>query len=155
MAFATALMETRPALVKFARSLCHDFERAEDLASEAVSKAWGARSSFAPGTGLRAWLYVILRNVFLTEQRRKRWDGGYVADLGEIVIPMAASQEGHMHLLDLVEALDLIEPDQRDAVIAVALGDEYEEAAETLGVPVGTIKSRVGRGRKALQEMSQ
>lgn len=154
VAFANSLMAARPALVRYARSLCFDADRSEDLASETVAKGFAARASFIPGTNLRAWLTTILRNVFLTEQRRKRFDGGSIEDLGEFVIPVAATQEGHVHLRDAIDALAIIDPDQRDAVIAVALGNEYEEVAESMGVCVGTIKSRVGRGRKALQEIS-
>ena len=155
MAFAAALMDARPRLVSFARSLCRDAERAEDLASDTVAKAWAARRSFEPGSNLAAWLSTILRNCFLTEQRRKRWDGGYVEDLGPVTIPSPATQEDHVHLLDLNDALMLLERGQREAVIAVALEGDYEQAAISLDVAVGTIKSRVGRGRRALQEMSQ
>lgn len=154
IAFGVALMDARPALVRFGLKLCFDRERAEDLASETVAKAFAARASFEPGTSLRGWLFVILRNVFLTEQRRKRFDGGYVEDLALPDRGGPASQEDHIHLRDLDEAMALIPAEYRDAVIAVALVGDYEDAAVAMGVEIGTIKSRVGRGRKMLRELS-
>lgn len=155
MAFAAALMENRPKLVLFARRLCQDVDRAEDLASETVARGWRFRDHFEVGTNLSAWLTFILRNLFLSEQRRKRWDGGFIEDHEGFEVPISPSQEDHMHLLDLERALDLIPPEQREAVLAVAMNGDYEDAAHAMNVPVGTAKTRIARGRQALRDLSE
>lgn len=152
-AFAQDLMALRPRLVRFGRQLCHNPDRAEDLASHAIANAWRARDTFSRGTSLEAWVRFILRNLFLSEQRRKRWDGGYVADLEGFEVPAPASQESVVHVADIARAMKLIPAEQANALLAVALTGTYEEAAEDLGVAIGTIKSRVSRGRAALLEL--
>lgn len=149
-ALAREMMALRPQLVRFARGLSKDDERSEDLASEAITRGWKARASFEPGTSLRAWLFMILRNFFLTEQRRKKWDGGSTDDIAGFVIPVAPSQEEAIHVRDFERALKLLPIDQAEAVLAVSLSGSYAEAAEEANVAEGTIKSRVARGRAAL-----
>lgn len=152
-AFANALMEFRPKLVLFARSLCKELERSEDLASETVMRGWRYRNRFEPGTSLSAWLSTILRNLFMTEQRRKKWDGGFIEDREAMQIPALGSQEDHVHLNDLSAALDMLPTEQKEALLAVALEGDYEAAAIALDVNIGTIKSRVHRGRQALRDL--
>jgi RNA polymerase sigma factor (sigma-70 family) len=152
---ARDMMALRPMLVKFGRSLCRDEDRAEDLASDAIMRAWKHRSKFEPGTSPRAWLFIILRNLFFSEQRRKRWSGGYLEDMPALVATLGrrASQEDHVILKDVEKAFALMPPEQVEALLAVVLNGTYEEAAAEQGQLVGTIKSRVGRGRNALNEL--
>lgn len=152
-ALAREMMAVRPQLVRFARNLAKDEERAEDLASDAIARGWKARASFTPGTSLRAWLMFILKNVFITEQRRKKWDGGFIADIEGFEIPVGPTQEQVIELQDFQRALRLLPKEQADAVIAVSLAGTYADAAEEVGVAEGTIKSRVARGRVALAEL--
>lgn len=154
MAFATAMMAERPMLVRFAKRLCRDAERAEDLASEAITRAWKSRGRFEEGTNLAAWLCIILRNFFLSEQRRKRWDGGNLDDYEGFEPVAPASQEDCLHLADVDAMLALLPPDQREALIAIALEGTYEEAAKAKGVTLGTIKSRACRGRQLLKDLA-
>lgn len=149
-AFARDLMALRPSLVRYGRNLSRDPERAEDLASHAIANAWRARASFARGSALETWVRFILRNLFISEQRRKRWDGGYIADFDGFEVPSPANQESVVHVADLSRALKKIPDIQAKALLAVALCGTYEEAADDLGVAIGTIKSRVSRGRAAL-----
>lgn len=153
-AFGHELAAERPALIRFGNSLCKDRDRAEDLASETIARAWKHRGRFEPGSNLSAWLTMILRNLFLSEQRRKRWDGGSIEDLEGLVIPVAPSQEDAIHLRDAQRMLDIMPSPQVEALLAVALEGTYEEAAEKLGCQVGTIKSRATRGRDALKELT-
>ena len=103
---------------------------------------------------MTAWLYTILRNVFYTEFRKARrevadTDGQYAARLA--VRPV---QEGHMHFMDFRAALGKLAPDHREALILVgASGLSYEDAARICGCAVGTMKSRVNRGRAKLAEL--
>lgn len=150
---ARDMMNLRPSLIRFAKSMCgHDEDRSEDLASEAIARAWKHRGKFEPGTELRAWLFVILRNLFLSEQRRKRWDGGYLEDMPQMVgkLVSGASQEDYLTLKDVEKALRLIPKAHAEALLAVVFSGTYEEAAADQQQLVGTIKSRAGRARSAL-----
>jgi RNA polymerase sigma-70 factor, ECF subfamily len=143
-----------PNLRGFALSLCGDPERADDIVQETILKAWSHFDSFQEGTNLRAWLFTILRNTFLSEMRKKRRE---VADAeGKIAesLSIVPAQQGHVDLADLRNALNLLPPAQREAVVLVgAAGMSYEEAAKIARCAVGTIKSRVNRGRLKLAEI--
>jgi RNA polymerase sigma-70 factor (ECF subfamily) len=149
---ASDMMALRPTLVSFARALCGDLDYAEDIASEAIARAWKHRTKFEPGTSLRAWLFVIARNLFISEKRRGRWNGGYLEDMPSVVAKLSqrASQEDHLILKDVEKAFALMPKAMVDAVMSVVLNGTYEEAAEADGCYVGTIKSRVSRGRDTL-----
>ena len=152
--FKRDLIGTLPGLRAFAISLCRRSEQADDLVQETVLKAWAKQSSFEPGTNMRAWLFTILRNEFFSQMRkagREVQDSeGYFTDN----VAVHPSQFGSMDLADFKRALDQLPADQREAVILIgASGFAYEEAAEICGCAVGTIKSRVNRGRTRLQEL--
>lgn len=152
-AFGRDLWELRPALMRQAQSLARDRMAAEDLVSEAMAKAWAARDRFEPGSNLRAWVGFILRNLFLSQYRRRKWDGGSVDEIAPSLIPLApGSPELTTQLDDVLRALRLVPADQREALMLVAMGATYEEAADELVTSCGTIKSRVARGRAALEE---
>ena len=142
------LLALIPNLRAFAYSLCGNPERADDLVQETLLKAWSHLDSFQEGTNLRAWLFTILRNSYISELRRRRRevedsDGKKAASLS-----VAPAQQAHLDMLDLRKALYLLPPDQREALGLVgAAGMSYEEAAEIAGCAVGTVKSRVNRAR--------
>jgi RNA polymerase sigma-70 factor (ECF subfamily) len=148
------LLASVPNLRAFAVSLCGSAERADDLVQETLMKAWAKFDSFQEGTNLRAWLFTILRNEFYSQMRKRRREvedaeGTYAARLAS-----QPEQSGHMDLSDFREALAVLQPDQREALILVgASGFSYEEAAEICGCAVGTIKSRVSRARARLSEL--
>lgn len=153
--FKAALADLIPYLRAFARSLCRDASEADDLAQEALIKAWRARDSFEPGTNLKAWVFMILRNHFYSE-RRKAWRKNEIATDSEIERPgpKTAAQDASIALAEVREALSHLSEDQREAIILVGAGGfAYEEAAEICGVAVGTIKSRVSRARIALADL--
>ena len=149
-----AMLGLIPNLRAFAVSLCGDMERADDLVQETLLKAWNHLDSFQEGTNLRAWLFTILRNTYFSECRRRRRevedrDGSKAAELS-----VHPEQPGHLDMQDFRKALELLPPDQREALVLVgAAGFSYEEAAEISGCAVGTIKSRVNRARSKLTEM--
>jgi len=138
----------------FAVSLCGDKERADDLVQETLFKAWNHLDSFKEGTNLKAWLFTILRNTYFSERRKRRRevedaDGTYAGRLAT-----HPEQHGHMDMQDFRAVLVRLPDDQREALILVgAAGFSYEEAAEICGCAVGTIKSRVARGRVALEQL--
>ena len=152
--FRTELVALIPHLRAFARSLCKDPTAADDLAQEALAKAWKARDSFEPGTSLKAWTFMILRNQFYSEKRRSWRTAPLDTEVAENTLLAADNPTAPMELLELRAALNKLPADQRDALILVGAGGmAYEEAAQVCQVAVGTIKSRVSRARKALEVM--
>lgn len=149
-----SLIAALPMLRAFARSLCGDRVRADDLVQETVARALANRDKFTPGTNLNAWLVTILRNHFYSEGRKRRRevedaDGQFAGTLADL-----PSQEGHLEMADFLKALSTLADEQREALILVgASGFSYEDAAEICGVRVGTIKSRVSRARVRLLEI--
>ena len=149
--FQSGFAQLVPNLRAFARSLCGNPDRADDLVQETLVKAWQNRSSFAEGSNLKAWLFTILRNTFLSEQRKRKHeiedaDGKYAGG-----IAVNGSQASHLELLDFSKAFDTLPAEQREALVLVgAEGFAYEEAALMCGCAVGTMKSRVNRAREKL-----
>lgn len=135
----------------YARSLCGDRDRADDLAQEALAKAWAARDRFIAGTSIRAWTFTILRHVYLGEVRRERFVGAYDEQMAERTLRTKGGQEGRVEATDVLRALALLPAAQREALVLFSIGHvSYEEMAEICGVAIGTIKSRIARARAAL-----
>ena len=129
---------------------------ADDLVQEALLKAWAAQARFEPGTSMRAWTFVILRNAYLTDMRRNRFRGDYDETVAERILVAPAAQEGPLHLSDMHRALLQLPPERREALLLVGAGGfSYEEAAQICDCAVGTIKSRVGRARATLSAMME
>lgn len=153
-AFKRELTEVVPHLRAFARGLCGRPDMADDLVQEALLKAWAAQRRYEPGTSMRAWTFVILRNVYLTDMRRNRFRGEYDEATAERILTAPAGQEDPIHLSDLHRALLTLPPERREALLLIGAGGfSYEEAAKICGCAIGTIKSRVGRARATLSNM--
>jgi RNA polymerase sigma-70 factor (ECF subfamily) len=153
-AFKRELTEVVPHLRAFARGLCGRPDMADDLVQETLLKAWAAQDRFEPGTSMRAWTFVILRNAYLTDLRRNRFGCDYDDTAAERFLTAPAGQEEPIHLSDMHRALLTLPPERREALLLVGAGGfSYEEAANICGCAVGTIKSRVGRARAALTAM--
>src|ERR1700712_4459085 len=141
-----------PHLRAFGRSLSGSRDLADDLVQETLMKAWAATQRFQSGTNMRAWTFIILRNLFLSQMRRARFKGEWDEITASKLLAAPASQDRHVELGDMQRALLHLPQPQREALILVGAGGfAYEEAAEICGVAVGTIKSRVARGRVALE----
>lgn len=152
--FEGELLEAIPFLRAFARTLCHDTEQAEDLAQEALMKAWQCREQFQPGTNLRAWLATILRNRFYSLGRRRKWQADYDQEIMERTLVAPDDPEANVELEDVRRALAMLPDFQREALILVGAGGmSYEEVAQIAGCPLGTVKSRVRRARDELQSL--
>ncbi|MEZ5923285.1 MAG: sigma-70 family RNA polymerase sigma factor [Hyphomicrobiaceae bacterium] len=149
-----ALVGAIPNLRAFALALCGDPVRADDLVQETLVKAWHKLDTFEEGTSLKSWLFTILRNTFYSEYRRRRRetsdpDGEHAAKLKS-----QPSQHSALELNELMKAMDLLPPDQREALLLVgAEGLAYEEVAAITGCAVGTVKSRVNRARAKIAKM--
>ncbi|MBC2651270.1 sigma-70 family RNA polymerase sigma factor [Novosphingobium flavum] len=154
IAFKRELTGVIPHLRAFARGLCGRPDAADDLVQETLLKAWAAQERFEPGTSMRAWTFVILRNAYLTDMRRNRFRGEYDEGMAERTLTAPAGQEAPLHLSDMHRALMTLPPERREALLLVGAGGfSYEEAAAICKCAVGTIKSRVGRARAALTRM--
>jgi RNA polymerase sigma-70 factor (ECF subfamily) len=143
-----------PQLHTFARSLCRDGVRADDLVQEALLRAFNNIERFKPGTNLKAWLFTIVRNEHYSQLRRRKFEAHDIAgdSLPEPSVP--PDHDGELELRDLNRALASLSPGQRAALILVsASGFSYDEAASICGCAVGTIKSRVARARSSLLAM--
>ena len=149
--FSTLLVDQMPALHRRAVSLARDKSRSEDLVQITVLKAWEHRARFEENTCLRAWLFTILRNAFITGIRSQRHE---VPDTdnqfsGQVAVPPA--QDDALALKQLLSLIQTLPDAQRTALLYMgADGFSQQEAAEACGCSVGTIKSRVSRARATL-----
>jgi RNA polymerase sigma-70 factor (ECF subfamily) len=149
--FKTELLGLVPFLRAFARSLTGNPEAADDLAQETLVKAWQSRSSFIPGTNLKAWLFTILRNQFYSDRRRAWRQAPWDQEAAERIPGGSSDQIFSAELSDTVRALGKLSDEQREALILVGAGGfSYEDAAAICKCAVGTVKSRVARARKTL-----
>lgn len=152
--FKRQLGDVIPHLRAFGRSLSGSRDLADDLVQETLMRAWAARDRFHGGTNMRAWTFIILRNLYLSQMRRQRFHGEWDDLVADRVLAAPASQDKHVELADMQRALMHLPEPQREALVLVGAGGfAYEEAAEICGVAVGTIKSRVARGRVALEAL--
>lgn len=152
--FKVQLGQVIPHLRAFGRSLSGSRDLADDLVQETLLKAWAARQRFQAGTNMRAWTFIILRNLYLSQMRRARFKGEWDDLVADRILAAPASQDKHVELGDMQRALLHLPQPQREALILVGAGGfAYEEAADICGVAVGTIKSRVARGRVALEQI--
>jgi RNA polymerase sigma-70 factor (ECF subfamily) len=152
--FKAELAAIIPHLRAFGRSLSGSRDAADDLVQETMMKAWSARDRFQPGTSMRAWTFIILRNIFLSQMRRNRFRGEWDDGVADGILAAPAGQDKQLELADVYRAMQMLPTSQREALILVGAGGfAYEEAAEICGVAVGTIKSRVARARAALDSI--
>ena len=137
-----------PNLRAFAIFLAKNPDVADDLVQETLVKAWGNRSTLAEDSNLRAWLFTILRNTYFSRIRKRRLEVEDADGVYTDALSVAASQPGHMDMVDFTKVLDGMSREHREALILVgAEGFSYEDAALMCGCAVGTMKSRVSRAR--------
>lgn len=154
--FRKDLTELIPHLRAFSRSLCANATLADDVAQDALLKAWNARTSYKAGTNLKAWTFTILRNQFYSLKRRSWRATSLEPGVAEETIVSASSPEASVELNELRHALKSLSDEHREAIILVgASGMSYEEAAEICSIAIGTMKSRVSRARKLLVDIVQ
>lgn len=150
--FRAELVKLIPHLRAFGRSLCRDAVAADDLAQEAVARAWSARSSFQMGTNMKAWAFMILRNQFYSQKRQAWRQVQLDQDAAERTLVAVDDPTAPLALNELRQALAMLPVEQREALVLVGAGGfSYAEAAEICKCAPGTAKSRVSRARRALQ----
>ena len=153
MNFAAAELEALiPRLRRYARALARDAALADDLVQDALERAWARRHQWQAGSDLRAWVFAILHNVFMSDARRLR-RAPFDED-PEARDPRNLNEHRISALIDLEGALARLPADQRAVVLLVGLEEmSYREAADALAVPIGTVMSRLARGRSRLREL--
>jgi RNA polymerase sigma-70 factor (ECF subfamily) len=162
--FEAEALRWLPDVTRFALSLTRDEADADDLVQETFLRAYSSWDSFVPGTECRGWLFVICRNAFrrgrVREARYVDADDAELEALAAAALHASAAQSGYGNLFTTVDlsdavgrALEQLPEPFREAVTLVDLNDQsYDEAARVLGVPVGTVRSRLFRARRLMQE---
>jgi RNA polymerase sigma-70 factor, ECF subfamily len=145
-----------PRLRRYARALTRDAITADDLVQDCLTRALGKLHLWQEGTDLRAWLFTILHNQYVNHIRRAVREGAAVGlSESEPLLSRAPQQGKRLELRDLERALAKLPEEQRSVILLVGLeGMRYEEVAAVLDVPVGTIRSRLSRGREALRRLT-
>lgn len=152
--FGTADIEAVvPRLRRYARALTGNREAADDLTQDTLERAWTKRALWQPGTDLRAWMFTVMHNVFVNGTRKSRLTVS-LDDMaaGETPSAPAGTVETGVVLAELARALALLPIEQREVLLLVGLEQfSYAEASEVLGVPMGTVMSRLSRARERLR----
>ncbi|TDR87221.1 sigma-70 family RNA polymerase sigma factor [Enterovirga rhinocerotis] len=144
-----------PALRRYAWALLRDEAGADDLVQDCLERSLSRWHLRRDGGDLRAWLFTILHNLFIDGMRRRRREGLRV-DIDEIVDLAAPAQEPESRLVvrDVLDAVESLPADQRAVLLLVCVEDlSYEAAARVLGVPIGTVMSRLSRARERLRRL--
>jgi RNA polymerase sigma-70 factor (ECF subfamily) len=154
-AMRSDLLAAVPNLWAFAYSLTHNTASADDLVQDTLVRAWASCDHFKLGTNFRAWLFTILRNQFYSLQRRRRREVEDVEGVHSNRLLISPPEQGaHLDLQDLQKALMALPPMQREALLLVkAQGLSYQESARVCGCALGSVKSRVHRARRHLEEL--
>lgn len=150
------LNDVLPALRRFAFSLTRDEDRADDLVQDSVERALVKAEYFEPGTNLRSWMFTVCRRIFLNQIRKQKTQGVSVEieDAPQTKLSTDANQDMTIACKEMLTAMEKLP--MRDKVVLsliVVEGMKYEEAADVLDVPVGTIRSRLSRARTRLKEL--
>lgn len=142
-----------PALRRYALSLTRNASDAEDLVQEALLRAYERRSTFRADGNLRGWLLSLMHNLFVDRQRSTASAAGHEQEfVSRAALNLPANQYDTLRLAQVRRAFDLLAVEQREALHLVTIeGLSYDEAAMVLGVPAGTVMSRISRGREALR----
>ena len=151
--FAQLLEAEIPRLRRYARVLARDASRADDLVQSCLLRAVAKQHLWQPGTDLRAWLFTILHNQHVNAVRRAVREGATLpVDKVANGLTVEENAGACLQLRDLDRAIARLPEEQRQVILLVGLeGMRYEEVAEVLGIPIGTVRSRLSRGRETLR----
>ncbi len=154
------LVAALPRLRRYARVLTGEATRADDLVQETLARAWEKRRLWQAGTDLRAWLFTIMHNVFVNERAAARKEARNVSldetgEAGEVwQIPVRGTQQLRVELAEVLRQVGRLPDEQREVLLLAAVEElRYEEIAEVLAIPVGTVMSRLSRARDKLRRM--
>jgi RNA polymerase sigma-70 factor (ECF subfamily) len=155
------LVAAIPRLRRYARVLTGESTRADDLVQDTLARAWEKRALWQAGTDLRAWLFTIMHNVFVNQRATARRDARTVSlddDEGggsAWQVPVQPTQFTRVELLETMQSVGRLPAEQREVLILAAVEEmRYEEIAMVMGIPVGTVMSRLSRARDKLRRMT-
>jgi RNA polymerase sigma-70 factor (ECF subfamily) len=149
---AQRLVELIPRLRRYARALVGDRAAADDLVQDTLERAWAKLHLYRRGTDLRAWLFTVMHNVHVNRVRASRVTETLEDEMPELA--QRASQGDTLLVRDLDRAIARLPAEQRAVLLLVTLEEmSYDEVARTLGIPIGTVMSRLSRAREKLRSM--
>ncbi len=147
-----AIVQHIPRFRRYARALVGDRYSADDLVQDTLERAWNKLHLWRPGSDMRAWLFSIMHNVFVNQVRSRRYEVEVrVEDLPQIAV--RGTQGQNLELADVDRALRTLPAEQREVVLLVSIEElTYEEVSRALDIPIGTVMSRLSRGRERLRQ---
>lgn len=146
------LVEQLPRLRRYARALTRDAAHADDLVQDTIERALVKIELWRPGSDLRAWLFSLMHNLFVNQARGGRREETGLDEAGDV--PVSGGQMDALALRDIHAALSRLPVEQREVIVLVGLEQfGYAEAADILGIPRGTVMSRLSRGRERLRQL--
>jgi RNA polymerase sigma factor (sigma-70 family) len=149
---AQRLVELIPRLRRYARALVGDRATADDLVQDTLERAWAKLHLYRRGTDLRAWLFTVMHNVHVNRVRASRVTDTLEDEMPELA--QRAPQGDALLVRDLDRAITRLPSEQRAVLLLVTLEEmSYEQVARTLGIPIGTVMSRLSRAREKLRAM--
>ena len=149
---AQRLVELIPRLRRYARALVGDRATADDLVQDTLERAWAKLHLYRRGTDLRAWLFTVMHNVHVNRVRAARPTDMLEDEMPELA--QRAPQGDTLLVRDLDRAIARLPAEQASVLLLVTLEEmSYEEVARTLGIPIGTVMSRLSRAREKLRAM--
>lgn len=141
-----------PRLRRYAIALLRDRVAADDLVQDTLERAWSRWHRWQPDTDLRAWLFTIMHNIFVNQVHTAKARPTMPLDDDRDEIPVGPTQESGLAMRDLQRCLAFMAAEQRELLLLVGLEQlSYAQAAQTLGIPIGTVMSRLARGRERLR----
>ena len=147
-----------PALRRYARSLVRDRQEVDDLVHDCLVRALDQLHTRREEGDLRAWLFTIMHNLFVSRARRNKARARTVSleEVNQDDLAVGSTQDGHMQARDLVRALDDLSEEQRSVLLLVTVEDlSYAQVAQVLGIPIGTVMSRLSRARERLRQLME
>ena len=147
------ITEQIPRLRRYARALTGDRTHADDLVQDTLERAWGKLHLWRRGSDMRAWMFSIMHNTFINHIRKNRIATVSMDD-DALEVPTRATQDDNLQMRDLASAIGKLPHEYREVLLLIGLEQmSYEEVAKVLGIPMGTVMSRLSRGRERLRSI--
>ena len=154
MADAEGIITHIPHLRRYARALTGDQVAADDLVQDTLERAWKRMALWRPGSNIRAWLFTIMHNLYVNQIKAAARGLRGNNEQAQPNLPLSPAQDDRLELRELINALQRLPHEQREVVLLIGLEQlSYGEAAKVIGVPIGTVMSRLSRGREQLRLM--